>query len=88
MRNFKDDEGRATRMPPRARSARRATMADGTSCSTPGAPEAIIAAPEVRWQTAESALRTLRTMAEFELVRRVIAAQGRSGSDLPAARRA
>ena len=35
--------------------------------------------PEVRWQTAASAARTLETMAEFELRRRLLAGMRRMG---------
>lgn len=34
-------------------------------------PNTQLALPEVRWQTHETALRTLRTMSDFELRRRV-----------------
>lgn len=43
-------------------------------------PSAELPVPEVRWQTAQSAERTLRTMAEFELVRRLISARARAGA--------
>jgi len=36
--------------------------------------------PEVRWQTAATAERTLRTMSEFELQKRLAVVLGRSGA--------
>ena len=41
--------------------------------------------PEVRWQTGQSAARTLRTMSEFELLRRLLAARNRVGLDVASA---
>lgn len=35
------------------------------------APEQLMAVPEIRWQTKASAVRTLQTMSEFELRRRL-----------------
>ena len=48
-------------------------------------PAAALPVPEVRWQTQATAERTIRTMSEFELRRRLLAAQARFGS-APAAR--
>lgn len=88
MRNFRDDEGREWTATAREEKTPRHHGRWYLAFHPAGAPEAIIPAPEVRWQTAESAQRTIRAMAEFELVRRVIAAQGRAGSDLPVPHRA
>ena len=38
--------------------------------------------PEVRWQTRQSAERTLRTMSEFELRRRLDTVLGRAAADV------
>lgn len=42
-----------------------------------------LAVPEIRWQTERSAARTLQTMAEFELRRRLESALRRAGSAQP-----
>lgn len=42
----------------------------------PDAPD--LPVPEIRWQTAETAERTVRTMSEFELRRRLHAASSRA----------
>ncbi len=44
-----------------------------------GAPDEALAVPEVRWQTRATAERTLRTMSEFELRRRLRLGLGRAG---------
>lgn len=41
----------------------------------------VYAVPEIRWQTSATAKRTLQTMAEFELRRRVNTAQLRQEAD-------
>jgi hypothetical protein len=41
-------------------------------------PDSVYPMPEVRWQTFESADRTLRTMSEFELRRRLDTVLGRT----------
>lgn len=43
-------------------------------------PDDALPVPEIRWQTAASAARTLDTIAEFELRRRLIAARDRLGA--------
>jgi hypothetical protein len=43
-------------------------------------PDAIHAIPEVRWQTDATAVRTLRTMSDFELRRRLRIVRGRGGN--------
>jgi hypothetical protein len=81
MRDFTDDEGRAWVATAReedtprhhGRWQLRFHPADDASTA--------IDVPDVRWQTAQSAERTLRTMATFELVRRLIAARARAGAD-------
>lgn len=40
-----------------------------------------LAVPEIRWQTPESAERTLRTMGEFELRRRLAGARQRAAEE-------
>src|SRR5690606_9054304 len=45
-----------------------------------GQPDQLLSMPEIRWQTAESAERTLRTMSLFELRRRLGFAQARAAS--------
>lgn len=42
-------------------------------------PSAVQPMPEVRWQTAATADRTIRTMSEFELRKRLAIALGRRG---------
>lgn len=49
---------------------------------------AVVPMPEVRWQTAASAERTIATMATFELVRRLRSALSRTGSAGPVGRSA
>lgn len=48
------------------------------------ADEPQFAVPEVRWQTRATAERTLRTMSEFELRRRLRLGRGRAASGRPA----
>ena len=48
----------------------------------------VLPMPEVRWQTRPSAERTLRTMAAFELVRRLLSARTRAGAEIPVSRSA
>lgn len=43
-----------------------------------GAPSETLMLPEVRWQTRETAERTIRTMSETELRRRLRIARGRA----------
>ena len=52
--------------------------------SSQAAPDTILALPQVRWQTAQSARCTLQTMSEFELHRRLRTALQRAEmSDAP-----
>lgn len=46
----------------------------------PGDPEPLFPMPEVRWQTHPTAVRTLRTMSEFELRRRLEVVLARAAS--------
>jgi hypothetical protein len=45
---------------------------------TAGSDDVLLPMPEVRWQTSASARRTLRTMSQFELRRRLAAVQVRA----------
>ena len=46
-----------------------------------GDPGAVYEVPEIRWQTRATAERTLQTMADFELRRRINSAQLRHGGE-------
>ena len=84
MRNFLDDQGRewtATareEVTPRHHGRWYLAFHPATDAAS------LIPLPEIRWQTARSAERTLGTMSEFELLRRLLAARSRAGADVPA----
>ncbi len=88
MRDFNDDEGQAWTATAREESTPRHHGRWYLAFHPAGRPEALIPVPEVRWQIAQSAERTIATMAEFELVRRLIAARERAGADVSATRSA
>ncbi len=86
MRSFHDEAGRAW-------------LADALEESTPRhhgrwylvfRPEAgdgpVLPMPEVRWQTRETAARTVQTMSETELRRRLRVVRGRRGTAAPTGR--
>jgi hypothetical protein len=50
-----------------------------------GAEDELLAMPEVRWQTRATAERTLLTMSDFELRRRLAMVRGRAASPGPPA---
>lgn len=88
MRNFTDDEGREWIASAREEQTPRHHGRWVLVFHPAGESDALIPLPEVRWQTAQSAARTLRTMAEFELVRKLLSARSRAGAQAPAYRSA
>lgn len=86
MRNFVDDEGRAWTATAREEDTPRHHGRWYLVFHPADDAEALIPLPEVRWQSAHSAERTLRTMATFELVRRLLAARRRMRADVTLAR--
>ena len=84
MRNFQDDRGREWTASAREEDTPRHHGRWVLVFHPAEDPAAVIPLPEVRWQTAQSAERTLRTMAEFELVRRLISARARAGAEAAA----
>ena len=86
MRNFTDDEGREWTASAREEQTPRHHGRWVLVFHPADDPQALVPLPEVRWQTAESAARTLRTMATFELVRKLISARSRAGADAPVSR--
>lgn len=82
MRNFVDDDGRAWTASAREEETPRHHGRWVLVFHPAEDAAATIPLPEVRWQTAQSADRTLRTMAEFELVRKLLSARARAGADL------
>ncbi|HUF12835.1 MAG TPA: hypothetical protein VMN78_07045 [Longimicrobiales bacterium] len=83
MRNFRDDRGRAWTASAREEDTPRHHGRWVLVFHPADDLAALIPLPEVRWQTAQSAERTLRTMAEFELVRRLLSARARAGAQAP-----
>jgi hypothetical protein len=88
MRNFKDDEGRDWVATAREEDTPRHHGRWHLAFHPADDPQVLIPVPEVRWQTSPSAERTLRTMAPFELLRRLLAARARAGARKPASRSA
>lgn len=88
MRNFLDDEGREWTASAREEETPRHHGRWVLLFHPADDASAMIPLPEVRWQTAQSAARTLRTMAEFELVRKLLSARARAGADLTVTRSA
>lgn len=88
MRSFRDDEGREWTATAREEITPRHHGRWHLAFHPVDAPDQLIPVPEVRWQTAQSAERTLQTMAEFELVRRLLAARSRAPGSVPASRSA
>lgn len=86
MRTFHDDAGREWVATAREEDTPRHHGRWQLAFHPADDPEALIPMPEVRWQTAASAQRTLRTMAPFELVRRLLSARARAGADTAASR--
>jgi hypothetical protein len=81
MRNFLDDQGREWTATAREEMTPRHHGRWHLAFHPASDPAALMPLPEIRWQTRQSAERTLRTMAEFELVRRLLAARARTGSE-------
>lgn len=79
MRNFNDDQGREWTATAREEQTPRHHGRWHLAFHPANDAGALIPLPEIRWQTAESARRTLNTMAEFELVRRLESALLRQG---------
>jgi hypothetical protein len=71
MRTFLDAAGRAWVASAREESTPRHHGRWYLVFHPEGGPDDLFAMPEVRWQTAATAERTLRTMSEFELRRRL-----------------
>ena len=84
MRNFLDDQGREWTATSREETTPRHHGRWHLAFHPAADPGSLIPLPEVRWQTQQSAARTLATMSEFELLRRLLAARARAGADAPA----
>lgn len=84
MRNFLDEQGREWTATSREEVTPRHHGRWFMAFHPATEPSALIPVPEVRWQTEQSAQRTLGTMSEFELLRRLLAARARAGADVPA----
>ena len=84
MRNFLDDQGREWTATAREEVTPRHHGRWHLAFHPAGDAAALLPLPEIRWQTAQSAQRTLATMSEFELLRRLVAARERAGVDAPA----
>ena len=84
MRNFLDDQGREWTATAREENTPR-HHGRWYLVFHPASDEGTLTPlPEIRWQTAQSAQRTLLTMSEFELLRRLLAARSRAGADVAA----
>ena len=81
MRNFQDEQGREWTATAREESTPRHHGRWYLAFHPAADPATLIPLPEVRWQTAQSARRTLGTMSEFELLRRLVTARNRTGVD-------
>ena len=88
MRNFRDDAGREWVATALEEDTPRHHGRWYLAFHPADEPAAMMPVPEVRWQTRPSAERTVRTMATFELVRRLLAARTRAGADIPVSRSA
>jgi hypothetical protein len=86
MRNFLDDQGREWTATAREEATPRHHGRWYLAFHPAADPGLLLPLPEVRWQTEPSAARTLRTMSEFELLRRLLAARTRVGPDVASAR--
>lgn len=82
MRNFLDDQGREWTAAAREEATPRHHGRWHLVFHPAGDAAALVPLPEVRWQTAQSAQRTLQTMSEFELLRRLLTARARAGADV------
>lgn len=81
MRNFHDEQGREWTATAREEATPRHHGRWHLAFHPAGEPGQLIPLPEIRWQTPDSAARTLRTMSEFELLRRLESVRARQGSD-------
>ncbi|HEX6588954.1 MAG TPA: hypothetical protein VF039_08025 [Longimicrobiales bacterium] len=81
MRNFHDEQGREWTATAREESTPRHHGRWHLAFHPAADASQLLPLPEIRWQTADSAARTLRTMSEFELLRRLEAARSRQGAD-------
>ena len=88
MRTFHDDEGREWTATAREEDTPRHHGRWVLAFHPTDDPAALTPLPEVRWQTAASAERTLGAMAVFELVRKLLSARARAGAEAPAPRSA
>lgn len=77
MVDFVDDEGREWTASVREENTPRHHGRWYLVFHPKGDPSDLLVVPEVRWQTEQSARRTLETMATFELVRRLLGARAR-----------
>ena len=85
MRNFLDDQGREWTATAREESTPRHHGRWYLAFHPAADAAALLPLPEIRWQTEQSAARTLRTMSEFALLRRLLAARNRVGVDVASA---
>jgi hypothetical protein len=77
MRSFVDDEGRAWTATAREEHTPRHHGRWYLVFHPQNDPSALLVMPEVRWQTRATAERTLRTMSEFDVRRRLEFARAR-----------
>ena len=85
MRNFLDDQGREWTATAREENTPRHHGRWYLAFHPAADAGTLLPLPEVRWHTEQSAARTLRTMSEFELLRRLLAARTRVGADVASA---
>ena len=83
MRHFHDDQGREWVATAREEATPRHHGRWYLAFHPAGDASAPLPLPEIRWQTAQSAARTLGTMSEFELLRRLLSARRRAGAEAP-----
>jgi len=84
MKSFHDELGRGWVASPREEQTPRHHGRWYLVVHPAGEPERVMAMPEVRWQTRASAVRTLATMSEFELRRRLHTLLEREGQEVGA----
>lgn len=86
MRNFTDESGREWVATVREEATPRHHGRWQLVLHPADAPDEGFVLPEIRWQTRETARRTLCTMSDFELRRRLRLARARYAADAEAAR--
>ena len=81
MRNFQDEQGREWTATAREEVTPRHHGRWYLAFHPAADSSQLLPLPEIRWQTADSAARTLGTMSAFELLRRLESARSRHGAD-------